>query len=73
MKKKCAVGYAVPNRISEGLWAYRIIDCGAAKDIYRETKESTYKLRLSISLFQLSINCQLNKRFEYVLKKVPKV
>ena len=42
MKKKCALLYAVPsNRISEGLWAYRIIDCGAVKDIYRETKEST--------------------------------
>ena len=40
-EKKCALAYAVPNRISEGLWAYRIIDCGAAKDICRETKEST--------------------------------
>ena len=41
-EKKCALLYAVPsNRISEGLWAYRIIDCGAVKDIYRETKEST--------------------------------
>ena len=60
MKKKCALVYVVANRISEGLWAYRIIACGAAKDICQETNVTTSKLRLSISLFQLSINCQLN-------------
>ena len=40
-KKQCALAYVVANRIIEGLWAYRIIDCGAAKNIGQETKEST--------------------------------
>lgn len=60
MKKKCALAYVVANRISEGLWAYRIIDCGAAKDIYQETKETTLKLRLSISLFHLNFQYTVN-------------
>ena len=38
VKKKCALVYVVANRISEGLWAYRIIDCGAAKDIKFQKK-----------------------------------
>ena len=54
-EKKCAVGYAVPNRISEGLGAYRIIDCGAAKDIYRETNESTYNVKAEVVNFTVSI------------------
>ena len=59
-EKKCALAYVAANRISEGIWAYRIIDCGAAKDIYQETRETTSKLKLSISLFHLNFQYTVN-------------